>query len=99
MATQLIKMTIFASMIASLPLLADEMNDVNEIENPVTHSNNISSDKSSRGTVTQGVIGAEADENKKLVPESSPAATEKDTDPNIRLNDEITEDIETFEAD
>jgi hypothetical protein len=99
MATQLIKMTIFASMITSLPLLADEMNDVNEIENPVTHSNNISSDKSSRGTVTQGVIGAEADENKKLVPESSPAATEKDTDPNIRLNDEITEDIETFEAD
>lgn len=99
MATQLIKMTIFASMITSLPLLADEMNDVNELENPVTHSNNISSDKSSRGTVTQGVIGAEADENKKLVPESSPAATEKDTDPNIRLKDEITEDIETFEAD
>ncbi len=99
MATQLIKMTIFASMITSLPLLADEMNDVNEIENPVTHSNNISSDKYSRGTVTQGVIGAEADENKKLVPESSPAATEKDTDPNIRLKDEITEDIETFEAE
>jgi hypothetical protein len=99
MATQLIKMTIFASMITSLPLLADEMNDVNEIENPVIHSNNISSDKSSRGTVTQGVIGAEADENKKLVPESSPAATEKDTDPNIRLKDEITEDIETFEAE
>ncbi len=49
--------------------------------------------------MTQGVIGAEADENKKLVPESSPAATEKDTDPNIRLKDEITEDIETFEAE
>lgn len=99
MSTQLVKTIFFVTMVTSLPLLADETNESNEPENPVTHSNNISSDKSSRGTVTQGVIGAEADESKKLVPESSPAATEKDTDPNIRLNDEITEDIETFEAD
>lgn len=93
MSTQFIKMTLIITAFSSLPLLADE------IENPVTHSNNISSEKSSRGTVTQGVIGAEADENKKLVPDSAPSDTEKDTGPNIRLDDKIIEDIENPELE
>lgn len=99
MSTQLVKTIFFVTIVTSLPVLSEETNESNETENPVTHSNNISSEKSSRGTVKQGVIGAEADENKKLVPESSPSETEKDTDPNIRLDDEITEDIETPESD
>ncbi|MDX1749297.1 MAG: hypothetical protein R3271_03140 [Methylophaga sp.] len=98
MSTQLVKTIFFVTMVTSLSVMAEETNESKETENPVTHSNNISSEKSSRGTVKQGVIGAEADENKKLVPESSPSETKKDTDPNIRLDDEITEDIETPES-
>ena len=60
MATQLIKMTFFASMITSLPLLADEMN---ELKRDRQSCYSYFKYKSSRDTVTQGVIGAEADEN------------------------------------
>lgn len=60
------------------------------------NSERTAKDSSSRGSVTQGVIGAEAKENRKLVPEQ-PAAEikEQDSSSNIRLPKEITDDIDS----
>lgn len=76
-----------ATTFISTPVLA---RDNDEAENG---SDRTYDEKSSRGSVTQGVIGAEADENKKLVPESTQGTDEND-ETNIREGDSIPYDAE-----
>lgn len=82
-------LAVLASSFISAAASAEEANSDGR-----TESDNINSTESSRGSVTQGVIGAEADENKKIIPDSSPGETDQTTDPNIRLEDNITDDLE-----
>ena len=84
---------LFTSVFMSSALLAQENNShesefdedhkpfVSEGDNP-----NITDSVQRRGRVTQGVIGSEADDNKKLVPEDSPGDPNGQS-PNIRLPD------------
>ncbi|MCL5975250.1 MAG: hypothetical protein M1270_05390 [Gammaproteobacteria bacterium] len=59
-------------------------------------SENITDSVQRRGRVTQGVIGAEAEENKKLVPEESAAEKKEQESPsNIRLPEEIEDDLDS----
>ncbi|THK42143.1 hypothetical protein E8Q33_04995 [Methylophaga sp. SB9B] len=60
-------------------------------------SDRTSKDSSSRGSVTQGVIGAEAKENRQLVPEESAAEKrEQDPSPNIRLPDDKQDNVDSI---
>lgn len=94
--------TLVAASFVLTPALAKDNND-NEVNLSGEYqkiilaeneSDRTAEDKSSRGNVTQGVIGAQAEENKKLVPEESAAEKkEQDSPSNIRLPDRIEDDI------
>lgn len=95
MTIKLFTTAIFTTAFITLPALADDTKHINDREEHIINeSDNINSTESSRGSVTQGVIGAEADENKKIIPDSSPGETDGIEDHNIRLPD-VTDDQES----
>lgn len=105
----MLKQSCFAILIASgfmSTLLHAQDNDKNvtqqrDNESSVTserekESENITDSVQRRGRVTQGVIGAEAEENKKLIPEESAAEKKEQESPsNIRLPEEIEDDLDS----